>query len=270
MAVATPSSSPMQADRSLKERYEEVRQRIAAAAKRSGRNAGDVLLVAVTKNASIDQVREIVTLGQIDLGENRVQNLQQRAAQIDEFLERRRSLAGAGTPTTLPQAVRWHMIGHLQRNKVKKAMGIARLIHAVDTLRLAEEIQVAAGRLDEPVEVLVEVNVSGEQQKYGLQPPAVPHFVEQLDTMLAIRPRGVMCMAPLSDDPESSRPVFDRARELFEDLRRDGLGGARFDILSMGMSNDYEVAVECGANIVRVGTAIFGQPQVADENDDED
>ncbi len=272
---ATTTNAPMQADRSLKERYEEVKQRMASAAARSGRRASDVLLVAVTKNASIDQVREIVSLGQIDLGENRVQNLQQRVAQIDEFLQRRRSLGGmgsksAGTTPRMPEAVRWHMIGHLQRNKVKKALGVVRLIHSVDTLRLAEEIQLASTKLDEPVEVLIEVNVSGEHQKYGLPSPAVPHFVEQLDTMLSIRPRGLMCMAPLSDNPEDSRPTFDRCRELYDDLKREGLGGLRFDILSMGMSNDYEVAIECGANIVRVGTAIFGPAQITDEPEEED
>lgn len=260
----------MQADRSLKERYEEVKQRIAAAARRSGRSPSDVILVAVTKNASIDQIREIVGLGQVDLGENRVQNLQQRSALMEEFLQRRRQLGSAAGATGGPQAVRWHMIGHLQRNKVKKAIGIVRLIHSLDTLRLAEEIQVAAARLDEPVEVLIEVNVSGEGSKYGITPPAVSHFIEQIDTMLAIRPRGIMCMAPASDDPGESRSVFERAREIFEEVRVQGLGGNRFDILSMGMSSDYEVAIECGANIVRVGSAIFGAPMVPDEHEEDE
>jgi PLP dependent protein len=269
MTVTAPSSST-KADRSLRERYEDVRSRIAAAARRSGRSPSDVILVAVTKNASIDQIRELVSLGQVDLGENRVQNLQQRVALIDEFLQRRRQLGSAAGAAAVPQAVRWHMIGHLQRNKVKKAMGIVRLIHSLDTLRLAEEIQVASARIEEPVEVLIEINVSGEASKYGITPAAVPHFIEQIDTMLAIRPRGMMCMAPASDDPESSRLVFDRARELFEEIRAQGLGGSRFDILSMGMSNDFEVAIECGANIVRVGTAIFGSATVPDEPEEEE
>jgi pyridoxal phosphate enzyme (YggS family) len=241
----------------LKERYAIVKERIAAAAKRAGRSPNSIVLIAVTKYASIDQVRELIELGHVDLGESHVQNLVQRAAQIDEFLQRHRQLGGRSS--TVPKQVRWHMIGHLQRNKVRKLIGLTRLIHSVDSLRLAEEVQAAAVKLDEPVETLVEVNVSGEKSKFGVAPAAARHLIDQMETMMNVRVRGLMCMAPLADDPEKARPVFVRCRELFDDILRSGVAGERFDILSMGMSTDFEVAIECGANMVRVGTAIFGE-----------
>jgi pyridoxal phosphate enzyme (YggS family) len=258
-----------QAEPTLKDRYRLVKERIAEAARRSGRTPTSVVLVAVTKYAAIDQVRELIELGHEDFGENQVQALLQRAAQIDEFLQRHRQLgarvghAGART-VTLPQAVRWHMIGHMQRNKVRKALPIVRLIHSVDSLRLAEEIQASAGKLEEAVEVLVQVNAFGEKSKFGIAPAAAKHLTDQIDTMLALRVRGLMTMAPLNESPESLRPVFERTRELFDEIRRSGAGGERFDILSMGMSNDFEVAIECGANMVRVGTAIFGNERPPD------
>ena len=175
-------------EQTLAQRYDLVRQRIAAAAKRSGRPADAIMLVAVTKLATIDQVRELVEIGHTDLGENQVQHLVQRAAQIDEFLQRHKQLgrsgSGSARPSKLAKQVRWHMIGHLQRNKVRKALGIARLIHSVDSLRLAEEIQAAAGKLPEPVEVLVQVNAFGEKSKYGVAPAAASHLIDQIDTML--------------------------------------------------------------------------------------
>jgi hypothetical protein len=244
---------------SLRQRYQAVKDRIAAAARRAGREPGDVVLVAVTKNASIDQVRELVELGQVDFAENRVQNLIQRAAQVDEFLQRRRQLSGS-RPMKLPAQLRWHMIGHLQRNKVRKVLDVVRLIHSVDSLRLAEEIQAVASRREEPVEVLVQVNVTGDKERFGVAPAAAGHLVEQIDTMICVRPRGLMCMAGPVEDPRLARPVFERCRELMADIRGRGLGGEHFDILSMGMSGDFEAAIECGANLVRVGTAIFGPP----------
>jgi pyridoxal phosphate enzyme (YggS family) len=186
-----------------------------------------------------------------------MQNLLQRAAQIDEFLQRQRQLRGPKAGD-MPRTVRWHMIGHLQRNKVRKVVEMARLIHSVDSLRLAEEIQAAAIKLEAPIETLVQVNISGEKSKFGVAPAAARHLIDQMESMINVKVRGLMCMAPLMDDPEQVRPVFQRAKELFDDIVRTGEGGDRFDILSMGMSTDYEVAIECGANMVRVGSAIFG------------
>jgi pyridoxal phosphate enzyme (YggS family) len=210
----------------------------------------------VTKHASIDQIRELLALGHVDLGENREQQLAQHAAQVEEFLQRHRDIPSA--PGRVPAAVRWHMVGHLQRNKVRKILPLVRLIHSVDSLRLAEELQsVAAARLEEPVEVLIQVNFSGERQKYGIAPAAARHLIEQIDTMFNLRVRGLMCMGPLTDDADAVRQVFSRCCELSDEIRRSGAAHDKFDILSMGMTNDFEIAIECGANIVRVGTAIF-------------
>ena len=254
-----PHGRPRMQAGTLKGRYDEVRRRIAETAARCGRRPDAIVLVAVTKYASIDQIRELIEYGHTDFGENRVQNLIQRVAQVDEFLQRRRQLRG-GKARAIPKQVRWHMVGHLQRNKVRKVLDLLRLVHCVDSLRLAEEIQTAAARRDDPVEVLIQVNTSGEKTKSGVAPAAARHLIDQIDTMMSIRPRGLMCMAPLVDDPRLARPTFERFRELFEDICSAGVGGDRFDILSMGMSNDFEVAIECGANIVRIGTAIFGEP----------
>jgi pyridoxal phosphate enzyme (YggS family) len=266
MTTATDERETMPGEDSLKSRYEAVRARIADAARRGGRSPDSIVLVAVTKHASIDQIRELVSLGHMDLGENRVQVLSQHAAQLEEYLQRHRELPHA-RHGEIPKSVRWHMIGHLQRNKVRKVLGQVRLIHSVDSLRLAEEIQaVASARLKQPAEVLIQVNVSGEKQKFGIAPAACRHLIDQIDTMFNIRVRGLMCMAPFFEDPQRARDVFQRGRELFDEIRRDGAAGGKFDILSMGMSNDYEVAIECGANIVRVGTAIFGEPSPADDS----
>ena len=246
----------------LAQRYADVKSRIAAAARRAGRRPEDVLLVVVSKSGTVDQVRELVQLGQQDFAENRVQQLAQRVAQVEEWRLRRSEL-GADLP-----AVRWHMIGSLQRNKVKKAVECVRLVHSVDSLRLAEEIQAAATRRETPVEVLVEVNVSGEGSKHGVAPGAARHLVAQIETMVNVRARGLMCMAPLDGGPAAARPTFERCRELYEDIRQSGAGGERFNVLSMGMSGDFEVAVECGSNMVRVGGAVIGPPQVTEDPED--
>jgi len=272
---------------SLESRYREVMERVAAAAKRVGRPADDVLVIAVTKYADMDQVRELIELGHRDLGESRVQQLLQRAAMIEEWAMRRRTMPGVAAahqaskalmdpedglrPTGIrPDGVRWHLIGHLQRNKVKKALDIARLIHSVDSLRLVEEIQASAYRKDHVVDCLVQVNCSGENSKYGCAVAAAAHLCDQIDTMVHLRVRGLMTMAPYSENPQDSRIVFERCHEIFEDIRKRGIGGKHFNILSMGMSNDFEVAIECGANLIRVGSALFGEHHVNDQSEDND
>jgi pyridoxal phosphate enzyme (YggS family) len=269
--AAAPAEGAAAPDtRTLRERYDDVRARVAAAAEKSGRKASDIVLVAVTKYASIEDIRELVSFGHVDLGENRVQQLVQRAAIIDEFNARRSERGLAVTP------VRWHMIGTLQRNKVRQAVEVARLVHSVDSLRLAEEIQEYAEDRDdprpEPVDVLVEVNVSGEKSKHGVAPAAARHLVDMIDTMIALRPRGLMCMAPNTGSVDDARRTFTRCKEIFDEIRAIGSGGERFDILSMGMSGDYEVAIECGSNLVRVGSAIFGEPKpdAGEPNEDTD
>lgn len=267
----------------LAERYAQTCQRVADAASRSRRRPEDIILVAVTKNAEPEQIRELLELGHRDLGENRVQQFVQRAAMVEEFLERlrlhpsaaradRHAAQSAGavlngqTPGTVPDAVRWHMIGHLQRNKVRKVIEFCRLIHSVDSLRLAEEIQQVAVRRESPVDVLVQVNCSLEPQKFGCPIGAAIPLCEQIDTMVNVRVRGLMTMAALTDNPDQARAAFSRCRELFQEVRSRGVGDGRCNILSMGMTNDFEIAIEEGANVVRVGTAIFGEARPDQED----
>lgn len=285
---ASPMSTPLSVSarapeppEALEQRYASVRARIGAAAKRVGKREQDVMLVVVSKYAEPDQVRHLVRLGHRDFGENYVQNLIQRAAMADELMARGRTLPNARATADLQAAVlgtagpgggadkiRWHMIGHLQRNKVKKALEFCRLIHTVDSLRLAEEIQAIGVRREEPVEVLVQVNCSGEEQKEGCPPPAALHLCEQIDTMVGVRVRGLMTMAALGKGPEDARPAFSRCRDLFEEIEKTGIGEGKFNILSMGMSGDFEVAIEEGANVVRVGSAIFGERAAVEEGEE--
>ncbi|MBX9736382.1 MAG: YggS family pyridoxal phosphate-dependent enzyme [Phycisphaerales bacterium] len=270
---------PVTSVESLASRYAEVRQRIDVAARVSGRTSADILLVAVSKYAGMDEVRELVSLGHTDFGENQVQQMQQRAAMITEWQQRQRGLAplklsgpATNASATADRTVRWHMIGHLQRNKVRKAIDTARLIHSVDSLRVAEELQAIAMRLDRVVDVLIQVNASGEGTKHGVLLPAAIHLAEQMDSMVNLRVRGLMTMAPHADSPEDARPTFARTRDLFEEMRKVGLVSSAFNILSMGMSGDYEAAIAEGSNLVRVGSGIFGPPapQGDDETTDDD
>lgn len=266
----------------LAERYHQTCERVAEAAIRSGRRPEDVILVAVTKAAEPEDIRAVLEMGHRDFGENRVQQLIQRAAMVEEFLHRvkvhpkgsqdRETREAAAsvvlngqTPGTVPDAVRWHMIGHLQRNKARKVAEYCRLIHSVDSLRLAEEVQQIALRSDRPVEVLVQVNCSLESQKFGCPIAAARPLAEQIDTMINVRVRGLMTMAAASDNPEDARRTFARCRELYDEIRARGIGEGRFNVLSMGMSGDFEIGIEEGANIVRVGTAIFGHAEHAEE-----
>ncbi|MCZ6835064.1 MAG: YggS family pyridoxal phosphate-dependent enzyme [Planctomycetota bacterium] len=263
MTTTTSLDTTNTSDATLKSRYESVQQRIDEAVQRSGRRNKDIILVAVTKNASFDQIRDLIQFGHVDLGENRVQQLVQRAAQVDEFLERAKQLSTTKM-AKVPQSIRWHMIGSLQRNKVRKVLPLVRITHSVDSLRLAEEVQTAAGRLDGTIEILIQVNASGEKTKQGVAPAACHHLIDQIDTMMNIKVRGLMTMAPLDKNADSARLTFDRCRELFEEIHKSGVAGENFNLLSMGRSSDFETAIECGSNIVRIGSAIFGPPAITD------
>ncbi len=282
----------------LAARYAQVTENVARAAAVSGRSAADVIVVAVTKHADADQIRGMIDLGHRDFGENRVQTLLQHAAMVEEYIARLRvipsakpDLAGgrllsavrsgqvtpakpgvSAPPTRDPASgpIRWHLIGHLQRNKARKALEFVRLVHSVDSLRLAEELQVIANRREQPVDVLLQVNCSGEESKFGCPVPAAQPLAEQIDTMTNVRVRGLMTMAPLVSSPEDTRTIFRRCREIFEEIRATGVGGGHFNILSMGMSNDYEIAVGEGANIVRIGTAIFGESRNVDPAEEDE
>lgn len=260
----------------LKDRYLETMERVHAAARRAGTPHDQLITVAVTKYADPEHIRELIHLGHRDFGESRVQQLAQRAAIMDEYLERERRLVDAGVTDAPalppPGGLRWHMIGRIQRNKVKKAVEVCRLIHSVDSLRVAEEIQTVAVRRPEPVNILLQVNASDEPQKGGVALPAAKHVADQIATMVNVHLRGLMTMAALTDDEREIRRAFSRCRECFEDLLAHGVGrddqaqGGGFNILSMGMSNDFEIAIEEGANVVRLGSAIFGDPPAGDSD----
>jgi len=159
----------------------------------------------------------------------------------------------------LPQEIHWHMIGHLQRNKVRQVLPVTSLIHSVDTLRLAEEINAAAAKLDLCPRVLLQVNTSHEPQKYGVPVGAATHLAEQIETLPNLQLIGLMTMAPLTRDKDTIRTSFVRARELFYEMRGEKIVGRQFTELSMGMSSDYDIAIEEGATILRIGSAIFAR-----------
>jgi pyridoxal phosphate enzyme (YggS family) len=248
----------------LAEKLDEVKDRIAKATSKSKREPGAVTLIAVTKTAAPEQVREILQLGVADLGESRVQVLVQRAPQFNEFHQRQVTGGAQG----VSQKLRWHMIGHLQRNKVKPVLPLISLIHSVDSLRLAEELETQATKLDRKVSILMELNAGEEASKYGVAVGAAVHLGEQIAQMQHLQLLGLMTMAPL-DAPEAKvRHAFARTREIFEEMRWHKIGGAGFKHLSMGMSNDYEIAIEEGATMVRIGTAIFGGKKEDHEEED--
>jgi PLP dependent protein len=225
-----------------------IRETIGDACTRVGRDPEDVTIVAVTKTVDLAAIRSLLEVGLCDLGESRAQQLATRAAELDGYLARARK--------EFPP-VRWHMIGHLQRNKVKPVLNVAHTIHSVDSLRLAEEIDERAEKLGKRVDVMLQVNTSEEKQKEGCAVGAAYHLGEMMTTLKNLRLTGLMAMAPLSEDDAEARHAFGRLREIFEEMRSEKIGGADFKHLSMGMSNDYVAAVEQGATILRIGTALF-------------
>ncbi len=216
----------------IAQRLDALRARVAAAARRAGRDPGEVGIVAVSKTKPAEQIREAIAAGCRDFGENYVQELQDKAAALAAL------------------APRWHFIGHAQRNKAKLLVEVPGLVlvHGVDSVRLARALDAKAAR---PLEVLVQVNVSGEASKSGCTPAEVPALLDAIAGSEHLRCRGLMTMPP-DGEPEAARPFFRQLRAL-----RDRLGGD-LPHLSMGMSHDFEVAIEEGATLVRVGTAIFG------------
>lgn len=241
----------------LAERLDDVRGKIASACAKAKREEREVTLIAVTKTAGPESIREIINLGVHDLGESRVQQLIQRASQVNEFLQRRK-VHGDEQQQQSNLNVRWHMIGHLQRNKVKQLLPLIYCTHSIDSLRLAEEIDIAAQKLNLRANVMLQINASEEPQKFGVAIGAALHLGEQIATMPNIQLVGLMTMAELTDDEKTIRNAFRRTREVFEEMKWQKIGGAAFKHLSMGMSHDYEIAIEEGSTMVRVGTALFG------------
>ena len=228
----------------IAENVAEVRGRMAAAAAEAGRRAEDVRLVAVTKYVGPDEIRAVVAAGCTDLGESRPQQLWERAAQLRDL------------------SVRWHMIGHMQRNKVDRTLPPVAMIHSLDSLRLAEAIDAAAGKLDGKVPVLLEVNISREPAKQGFAPEAIEPLLPQLTDLKHIEIRGLMCMAGLEGGSDEARRDFGHLRALRDRLQASYPATVRLDELSMGMSGDYEIAIQEGATIVRIGSALFEKPEV--------
>lgn len=241
--------------RKLSENLKRVRDRIESACRRARREPDELRLIAVTKYVDLDVIRQALELGLLDLGESRPQQLNQRAGMIHEFIERRNVLAGrrdAGIPRP-----HWHMVGHLQRNKVKLVLPWCEVIHSVDSLRLAEELHQQAHRLGRTVDILLQINTSGEKSKFGIAVGAAPHLVEHLAEWNRIRLCGLMTMAPADSKPGELRLYFERLRDVFEDMKGELKIGDHFRELSMGMSSDFEIAIECGATMVRIGSTLF-------------
>jgi pyridoxal phosphate enzyme (YggS family) len=217
-----------------------VRRRIEAACTRAGRRPDEVTLVAVSKTFPAGHIREAVRSGVADIGENYVQELLRKREQLPE------------------ETIRWHFIGHLQSNKVRQITPWVTLIHAVDSVGLAREVDRRAGESGRVIDVLVEVNTTGEGTKFGLSPDAALPFIRTLKGYRNLRVAGLMTIGPFLPDPEGSRPMFQRLRQVRDGAAREGQENAPLNHLSMGMSGDFEVAIEEGATIVRLGTVIFG------------
>lgn len=233
----------------IEKNLQNIRQNIADACARSGRKPDDIAIIAVTKAVEIETIKNLLDAGLTELGENRVQQFSQRTEQVAAYVQRRRN--------ALPRPIRWHMIGHLQRNKVKTVLSSDAVIHSIDSLRLAEEISERAIKMKITVDVLLQVNCSQEAQKYGVAVGAALHLAEMIATMSNLRLIGLMTMGPLVADPEDARNSFARLRELFAEIKKEKIGGKDFKHLSMGMSNDYHIAIEEGATILRIGSALF-------------
>lgn len=218
-----------------------VRERIAAAAVAAGRQPGEIRLLAVSKTFSADHVRAAWAAGQRDFGENKVQEALQKIAETAEL------------------EIRWHLIGHLQSNKVKKAAPAFSAIHAIDSVELVRRVDAVAAGAGVAPDLYIQVDLAGESTKFGAPEADVPAIARAAMECRAARLKGLMLLPPWFDDPEQARPYFRRLHELRDRLVEDGIDGSRVRGLSMGMSHDFEVAIQEGATLVRVGTAIFGK-----------
>lgn len=226
----------------LRNNLESVRDSIDRAAARAGRNPEDVLLLPVTKTLGADVVEQAWQLGIRQVGENKVQEILSKKEVMGEKMQ-------------------FHMIGHLQRNKVHQVLDKVCLIHSVDSVRLAEEINREAEKKGLTARILLELNVAREESKYGILEEDLDALLQNLARFQHIRVEGLMTVAPFVENPEENRKIFRRMREIFIDIRQKKVNNIDMQILSMGMTNDYEIAVEEGATIVRVGTGLFGHRQ---------
>ncbi len=223
----------------LQENLNQVEKNIQTACEKAGRKREEVTLIAVSKTKPADMLSDVYACGIRDFGENKVQ----------EIVEKREQL---------PTDIHWHMIGHLQRNKVKYIVSDVTLIHSVDTYRLAEEINIQAKKVNRIVPILIEVNIAGETTKFGISKEETLQLVEEISKLENVRIQGLMTIAPYVENPEENRPYFRKIKDLSVDIAKENIDNVSMDILSMGMTGDYMVAIEEGATMVRVGTGIFG------------
>ena len=228
----------------IKENLEIVERNIADACEKAGKKRGDVTLIAVSKTKPVSDIRQAMECGITVFGENKVQEIKDKTEEIKEPLS-------------------WHMIGHLQANKVKYLPGRVCMIHSVDNVKLAAEIEKQFSKADQIIDVLIEVNMAHEESKFGLSPEEVPDFVKEISSYPHLHIRGLMTIAPFTEDPESNRIYFRGLRELKDSINGMNIPGVNMDTLSMGMTGDYQVAIEEGATFVRVGTGIFGKRDYA-------
>ena len=224
----------------LKENLKAVDQEIKEACDRSGRAREDVTLIAVSKTKPVETLQEAYDLGVRVFGENKVQEL------VDKY-------------EVLPKDIHWHLIGHLQRNKVKYIIDKVDMIHSVDSIRLAETIEKEAAKHNIKVKILIEVNVAKEESKFGIHPEELDAFIEEISHFSHIQVMGLMTIAPFVENAEENRPIFEHLRKLSVDIANKNIDNIIMSVLSMGMSYDYQVGVEEGATMVRVGTGIFGE-----------
>lgn len=227
-------------DTYLMENFQSVEARIQAACDRAGRSRKEVTLIAVSKTKPVEMLQTIYDAGSRDFGENKVQEMCDKIEQLSTD-------------------IRWHMIGHLQTNKVKYIVGRVSLIHSVDSLHLAQEIEKQAAKLDVIVPILIEVNIAEEESKFGIHKEETISLVREVATLPHIRIQGLMTIAPYVENPEDNRAYFRGIKQLSVDIARENIDNVSMDCLSMGMTGDYEVAIEEGATMVRVGTGIFGE-----------
>lgn len=223
----------------IKENINDVKDQIAQAAIKSGRQFEDITLVAVTKTLPVDIINAAMTYGITDIGENKVQEVMDK---YDHILNE----------------PKWHLIGHLQTNKVKYIIDKVSLIHSVDSLKLAEEISKRCEKIEKVMDILIQINVAEESTKFGIQRDEIFELVEQISLLPNVRIKGLMTIAPFVDDEVALRKYFSEMKDIFETLKKTMYNRADMTYLSMGMTNDYEVAIEEGANMVRIGTGIFG------------
>ena len=244
----------------IQDNITKVLQNIESACKRSHRSKEEVLLIAVSKTKPIEMLKEAYEAGIREFGENKVQELCDKEEKVKDFKTfHNQPESTEKQPDNSTNDIHWHMIGHLQRNKVKYIVDKVTLIHSVDSLRLAEQIDIEAKKKGILVDILIEINIASEESKFGVKPSEAEELIREISGLSSVRIKGLMTVAPYTENAEENRTYFKKMHQLYVDIKEKNFDNVDMSILSMGMTNDYEIAVEEGATMVRVGTAIFGE-----------